>query len=194
MWGGHSCPPPLILTLRVQNSLPPRPLRRPEQARSKNQDMKQNQLQRRRTRVSAPHRLLVRLEVLPVGQVDHVLQHRRPWRQFCRIKERSVEVVVAVRRTVDQGAALEGTGGVLRVVQADQRAAITQCSSAPLFDVAEEVVHSTVSTKISPDTVASGRLREVHILSARDRQTIVSSRSRPTTKVRWVLHAGDVRP
>src|SRR5713226_9524923 len=72
-----------------------------------------------RTLLSAPHRLLVRLEVLPIGQVDHVLQHRRAWRQFCRIQECGVEVVVAVWRVIDQGTALESAGGVLRIVQAD---------------------------------------------------------------------------
>ncbi len=65
---------------------------------------------------------LVRFEVLPVRQVDYVLQHGRARRQLCRIQERRVEVEVAVGRAIDHGAALESAGGILRIVQADQRA------------------------------------------------------------------------
>jgi hypothetical protein len=102
-----------------------------------------------RAGAGAIHFWLVRFEVLPVGQVDHVLQHRSAWRQLRRIQERVVEVVETRRRTVDQVAALESTGRVLRVIQTDQRSAIIQPTrSAPSLNVAQEVVDSAVGAEV----------------------------------------------
>ncbi len=73
---------------------------KPEQMRNKTQDTTARQNQPNPNgggQECPPHTCLVGFEVLPIGQVDDVLQHGRAWRQFGRIQERSVEVEVTVR-------------------------------------------------------------------------------------------------
>ena len=105
-----------------------------------------------------PAPFLVRSEVLPVGQVDHVLQHRRAWRQLGWIQECCVEVIVPVGRTIYQSAAFERASGILRIIETNERASIAQSSPAPIFDVAQEIVHSTVGSEISSVPAGCGKL------------------------------------
>ena len=81
------------------------------------EDLKRR-LQKRRGQYSGARVLsLVGLEVLPICEVDYVLQHGGTGRQVGWVQELRVKVIFAVRWRVDQGAALEGSGCVLGVIQ-----------------------------------------------------------------------------
>src|SRR5207237_7838335 len=90
---------------------------------------------------------LVRSEVLPVVHVVHVAEHGRARRQVRRIQEQHVKGVIARRWRVNGCATLKDTGGVLRIVQADQRSLIVQ-RLTPAFYVTQEVVYSAIGSKV----------------------------------------------
>src|ERR1700687_3226086 len=91
---------------------------------------------------------LLRCKVLVIAEVYHVLEHGRARRQVRRVQEQGVKGVTSPGRTVDRGAALEHARVVFGVVHADQRAVVVESLSAPVFQVAKEVVESAIGAEV----------------------------------------------
>src|SRR5437764_13683301 len=94
-------------------------------------------------------------------------------------------------RVVDKRAALEGTVRKLELIEAHQGTAITKCPAAPVFDVAEEVVHSAVG----PEVLAGpADMLEVHTFAGSDCHTVIGIGCGPGSQRTGIFHALEVTP
>src|ERR1700728_1134640 len=120
-------------------------------------------------------------EALMEAQTDYVLEHGSSGRQVGGVQELRVKEVVTLWSAVDRIAALEDAGGILRVVHADQRTRIVHgCAvGAPVLEVTQEVVHTTVGAEILQTARRRpSRLWEGNALAGRNRHPIVAGVSR----------------
>jgi hypothetical protein len=103
--------------------------------------------------------LLVRQKELREARRVDVAEKRCARRQQVRLQKFDVEVVTATRRTVHRCAALEDAVRLAAVVHANNGTFVIQRLSAPVFDVAEEVVNTAIGPEVLVGSVPR-RLRE----------------------------------
>ncbi len=98
-----------------------------------------------------------RRQVLVGRQVVDVLKPRRTRRQLSRIQEVRVERVVACRRRVNVRVAVNPVA-VSRVEHAHERSAVVGCYVAPVLQISDEVVNTTIGTSIARCPIPAGRM------------------------------------
>src|SRR5208282_6912893 len=138
--------------------------------------------------------------VLTVAQVVHVAEHGSSGWQILRLREQRVEHVFAVRRVVDQVAALEGAGGILIPVQAHERSLVIQGrlsrDASPVLDKAQEVVDAAIHAESKFRSL--GGVVESDGLTAGDGRTVVGCDRNPVglggratlpAWIEWIYHA-----
>ena len=110
-----------------------------------------------------------------------------------RLQELRVKGVIAGWRAVYRGAALEHAYRLVSCIEADHRTFVIQVLTAPVFELAEEVVQSAIGAPVAycpPRTTCVDQ--EVNVLSAGDRDSIVSCRSRASSVIAGIVQAGEV--